>query len=148
MIVNGTQFFPIKIPVYIEVGIKNPKTIFLSLNWYRNCNFHTSNKVKEMVEDMIIEQLNKLTLNKMKQYTVSYHYNYKSKTSDLPNVCALASKYLNDALKAKDLIEDDNVQYLVGEQYYVGLEDKEDPHIYAMVMERHETTGIDHRNLE
>ena len=28
----------VKIPVYIEVGVKNPKKIFLSLNWYRNAS--------------------------------------------------------------------------------------------------------------
>ena len=147
MEVTRPQSFAIKIPVYIEIGIKNPKIIFLSLNWYRNVHYHTSNKVKELLENIINKQLGDFLLHKMKQYTVSYTYYYKSKISDLPNVCALASKYLNDALKAKDLIEDDNVQYLVGEQYYVGTENKEDPHIYAIVMERHETNGIDHHNL-
>lgn len=138
----------VKIPVYIEVGVKNPKKIFLSLNWYRNCHFHTSNKVKEMVEDIIREQLIEQKAKPLHLYHITYAYNYRSKTSDLPNVCALASKYLNDAMKSLSLIEDDNIQYLKSENYFVGFEDKNDPHITAIISEHYESNHIDSNNLE
>ena len=137
----------IKIPVYIELGIKKPKTIFLSLNWYRNAHHHTSNKVKTLIEEQIIAQIPP-DAKPFNQYFVTYTYNYKSKVSDLPNVCALASKYLNDALKSVNLITDDNVQYLQSETYYVGSHSKDDPHILAFISEYHATNHIDPRNLE
>lgn len=139
--------FLVKIPVYIEVGSKNPKTIFLSMNWYRNAYHHTSHKIKQLVEEQITAQFPKDN-PKMNKYAVSYLYYYKSKVSDLPNVCALASKYLNDAMKSAGLITDDNVQYLVAENYSVGGQSKEDPHILAFISEIHDTNNIDPRNLE
>lgn len=139
--------FLVKIPVYIEIGIKNPKTIFLSMNWYRNAYHHTSNKVKQLVEEQITAQFPK-DHPKLNKYSVAYTYYYKSKVSDLPNVCALASKYLNDAMKSAGLITDDNVQYLVAENYSVGGQSKEDPHILAFISEIHDTNYIDPRNLE
>lgn len=139
--------FLVKIPVYIEVGIKKPKTIFLSMNAYRNWHYHTSNKIKQLVEEQITAQFPK-DYPKLNKYAVSYLYYYKSKVSDLPNVCALASKYLNDAMKSAGLITDDNVQYLVAENYSVGGQSKEDPHILAFISEIHDTNNIDPRNLE
>lgn len=136
--------FLVKIPVYLTLG---SKTHFLSMNAYRNWHYFTSNKIKQLVEEQITAQFPK-DLPKLNKYAVSYIYYYKSKVSDLPNVCALASKYLNDAMKSAGLITDDNVQYLVSETYSVGAHSKEDPHILAFISEIHDTNHIDPRNLE
>ena len=136
--------FQIKIPVYIEI---KSKTYFLSMNAYRNWHYFTSNKIKQLVEEQITAQFPK-DHSKLNQYTVTYIYNYKSKVSDLPNVCALASKYLNDAMKTAGLITDDNVQYLIAENYSVGYQSKEDPHILAFISEIHETNNTNHHILE
>ena len=136
--------FLVKIPVYLTLG---SKTHFLSMNAYRNWHYFTSNKIKQLVEEQITAQFPK-DFPKMNKYSVSYLYYYKSKVSDLPNVCALASKYLNDAMKTAGLITDDNVQYLVAENYSVGSQSKEDPHILAFISEIHDTNNIDPRNLE
>lgn len=133
----------IKIPVYIITG---SKTNFLSMNAYRNWHYHTSNKIKKIVEEEISAQFPAdIHFN---NYTITYIYNYKSKVSDLPNVCALASKYLNDAMKSANMITDDNVQYLKSETYIVGTQNKEDPHILAYISEVHETNHINPINLE
>jgi hypothetical protein len=137
----------VKIPVYITLGVKKPKTILLSLNWYRNAHHHTSNKVKHLIEEQILSQIPSDS-KPMKEYQVTYVYYYKSKVSDLPNVCALASKYLNDALKSIKLIPDDNVQYLLAETYCVGGQLKEDPHILACISEHHAINHIDPHNFE
>lgn len=136
--------FLVKIPVYLTLG---SKTHFLSMNAYRNWHYFTSNKIKQLVEEQITVQFPK-DHPKLNKYAVTYVYNYKSKVSDLPNVCALASKYLNDAMKSTGLITDDNVQYLVYETYSVGAHSKEDPHILAFISEIHDTNHIDPRNLE
>lgn len=127
--------FTIKIPVYVTLG---SKTHFLSMNAYRNWHYFTSNKIKHLVEAEITKQLPIDT--HLNQYSVIYTYNYKSKVSDLPNVCALASKYLNDAMKSANIIIDDNVQFLKSETYAVGLQSKDDPHILAYVSEYHDTS--------
>lgn len=126
----------IKIPVYITLG---SKTHFLSMNAYRNWHYFTSNKIKQLVESEIASQLPYNTT--LTQYKISYTYNYKSKVSDLPNVCALASKYLNDAIKANNIILDDNIQFLKSETYLVGVQSKDDPHILATISEYHDTTA-------
>ena len=133
----------IKIPVYITTV---SKTNFLSMNAYRNWHYHTSNKIKKIVEEEISAQFP--TDIHFNNYTITYIYNYKSKVSDLPNVCALASKYLNDAMKSAHMITDDNVQYLKSETYIVGTQNKEDPHILAYISEVHETNHINQINLE
>ena len=136
--------FLVKIPVYLTLG---SKTHFLSMNAYRNWHYFTSNKIKQLVEEQITAQFPK-DFPKMNKYSVSYLYYYKSKVSDLPNVCALASKYLNDAMKTAGLITDDNVQYLVAENYSVGSQSKEDPHILAFISEIHDTNNTNHHILE
>lgn len=135
--------FTVKIPTYILLG---SKTHFLSMNAYRNWHYHISNKIKKIVEEEIAAQFPNNT--HFNNYIVTYIYNYKSKVSDLPNVCALASKYLNDAMKAANIIMDDNVQFLKSETYIVGVQNKEDPHILAYISEEHETNHINSISLE
>jgi len=106
----------------------------------------TSNKVKQLVEDIIISQL-PLDQEPLTTYGATYIYNYKSKVSDLPNVCALASKYLNDALKSQGLIKDDNVQYLLHEEYLVGQLNKDDPHILAIIGKRNASNHVTTLNI-
>ena len=133
----------IKIPVYLTLG---SKTHFLSMNAYRNWHYFTSNKIKQLVEEQIASQFPAET--HFNHYSIAYIYNYKSKVSDLPNVCALASKYLNDAMKSANIITDDNIQFLKSETYFVGSQSKDDPHILALISEYNATNHIDPRNLE
>lgn len=101
-----------------------------------NAHFFTSNKVKQEVEDIIIKQIPaNVTFN---QYQIVYTYYFKSITSDLPNVTALGSKFLNDALKKAGVIKDDNVQYLKYESYTVGEQDKRNPRIEVLIGEYNE----------
>ena len=104
-----------------------------------NAHFFTSNKVKQEVEDIIIKQISpNVTFD---QYQVAYTYYYKSIISDLPNVTALGSKFLNDALKKAGVIKDDNVQYLKHESYSVGHQDKKNPRIEVTIGEYDESSN-------
>lgn len=116
------------------------------MNAYRNWHYFTSNKIKQLVEEQIAAQFP--TGIHFNHYSISYTYNYKSKVSDLPNVCALASKYLNDAMKSANITTDDNVQFLKSETYVVGSQSKDDPHILAFISEYHATNHTDPHNLE
>ena len=104
-----------------------------------NAHFFTSNKIKQEIEDIIIQQLP--TSIHFTQYQVAYTYYYKSIISDLPNVTALASKFLNDALKKAGITKDDNVQYLKHESYSIGHQDKKNPRIEVIIGEYHETSN-------
>jgi len=124
------------LPVYHNTG---KKTIFLGMNWYRNAHFFTSNKVKQELEDIIINQIPaNVTFD---QYQIAYTYYFKSIISDLPNVTALGSKFLNDALKKAGVIKDDNVQYLKHESYSVGSQDKTNPRIEVIIGEYNEPSN-------
>lgn len=123
----------ITLPVYHSIG---KKTIFLGINWYRNAHFFTSNKVKKEVQEIILSQL---PLNiSFTTYQVTYKYYYKSKVSDLPNVTALASKFLNDSLKEAAIVPDDNINFLKKETCIIGGYDKINPRIEVIIGEYNE----------
>lgn len=128
----------ITIPVYFtfERKLKKSTTSLISLNWYRNAYHFDQNKVKQFMHKEILPQLSGSTY---KQYEVLYVYYYKSKTSDLGNVTAMASKWLNDTLKESSAIEDDNVQYLLAEYHLVGTMDKDNPRVEVYIKEMTES---------
>ena len=114
----------VTIPIYFTFHRKTKPstTSLISLNWFRNAFFHAQNTVKRFMESEILPQLDSTTYS---MYEVLYIYHYKSKTSDLGNVTAMASKWFNDALKEHGSITDDNVQYLKAEYHLVGQQAKD-----------------------
>ena len=121
----------INIPVYFTFG---GKTSLLSINWFRNAHFFQQNKVKQALSEVIKPQLK--DFSKLKNtYSIIYSYHYKSKVSDMPNVTALASKWINDVLQDLDLVPNDNVQYLLSEHHFVGTYDKENPRVEITIKE-------------
>ena len=120
----------ISIPVYYtqEFKTKPSKTFLVSLNWYRNAHHFQQNLVKHHFHE-ILHNLLKNTEFNLEQYKVDYTYHYKSKTSDLPNVGPMASKWFNDYLQESGKIKNDNVQFLLEEHYYVGTHDRDNPRI-------------------
>lgn len=126
----------LSIPVYFTNTFKTKpdKTFLVSLNWYRNANYHEQNKVKVHMSDLIANQLNPFDVLEGK-YQVTYEYYYKNKTSDLPNVTTMASKWVNDTLQELKLVPNDNVQYLVQELHKVAGQDKENPRIEIAIKE-------------
>ena len=62
-------------------------------------------------------------------YSVTYEYYYKNKTSDLPNVTTMTSKWVNDTLQELKLVPNDNVQYLVQELHKVAGKDAINPRV-------------------
>ena len=118
----------ITIPVYYTKSFKTKKdkTFLVTLNWYRNAHHYEQNIVKQYFAELIKEQLtNAKPLDN--KYCVSYEYYYKNPVSDMPNVTAMCSKWVNDALQDLNLIPNDNVQYLVQETHRVRIQDKDNP---------------------
>ena len=126
----------ITIPVYYTKTWKTKdqtKTWLLSLNWFRNSHHFEQNEVKAFMHQYLHPQL--ITIKPFtQQFRVIYHYYYKSKVSDLPNVGPLASKWLLDAMQELGIIKNDNVQYLVEEHYYATAHDPINPRIEATIL--------------
>ena len=120
----------LSIPVYFTNTFKTKpdKTFLVSLNWYRNANYHEQNKVKVHMSDLIANQLNPFDVLEGK-YQVIYTYHYKNPSSDMPNVTPMASKWLNDTLQESGIVKNDNVQFLVEEIHRVGTKDTINPRV-------------------
>jgi Holliday junction resolvase RusA-like endonuclease len=125
----------ITIPVYFTnvYKTKPSKTFLVSLNWYRNAFYHEQNKVKQYFHELIKEQLVGNTTAVPNQYKVSYSYYYKNGASDLANVTPMCSKWVNDVLQELDIVQNDNVKYLVGETHEVAAQDKENPRVEIQI---------------
>lgn len=124
------------LPVYYTQTFKTKvdKTFLVNLNWYRNAHHFIKNEVKKWFTDNIFSQLAAASAEPIKgPYELAFVYYYKSVTSDLDNVCAMANKYFNDAAQAYGLVKNDNVKFCMKSAYYVGMQDKENPRIEVFI---------------
>lgn len=126
------------LPVYFiqEFKRKPPKTHFVGMNWYRNAHFSMQTTIKDHYHKLIASLLEPLVLPAqcpLMSYKMSYTYFYKNVTSDMPNVCSIASKFANDALQELGYVIDDNVQHLCEEHHYVGGRDSSNPRIHVVL---------------
>lgn len=122
----------ITIPVYLN--LTKTKQTFVAMSWFRNAHFHSQNKAKKMMHELLIPQLTNFRPVTL-YYSVLYVYYYKNVVSDLPNAGALASKFFNDSLQTLNLVPNDNVKYLLAEHYVVGGQDKLNPRIEIHIKE-------------
>lgn len=126
----------ITLPVYYTQRFKTKpdKTFLVGMNWYRSAHYFIKNEVKKWFTDEILMQLSGMKAVPIKgAYELAIVYHYKSKVSDLGNVCGLASKHANDAFEKYGLIENDNVKFCKKEAYYVGDHDKLNPRVELYV---------------
>ena len=122
------------LPVYYTQTFKtkSDKTFLVSLNWYRNAHYFIQNDVKRFYHDTI-ENLVKDYPVLTGRYKVTYTYFFRNKTSDLPNVTPMTSKWVNDTLQSLKLVANDNVQYLVQEIHNVGEQDRDNPRVEVLI---------------
>lgn len=126
----------IVIPCYYTQTFKTKpsKTFLVGMNWYRTAHHFIKNEVKIWFTDNILEQLRYMKAVPIKgHYEIAFQYYYKNPTSDLGNVCSLASKHANDAFEKFGLIENDNVKHCIKECYYVAEQDKDNPRVEVFV---------------
>ena len=127
-----SDFIHITIPCYYtqRFKTKKDKTFLVGMNWYRSSHFFIKNEVKKWFNDDIIKQLQQLNAKPITgSYELAFEYYYKNATSDLGNVCGLASKHANDAFEAYGLVTNDNVKYCKRECYHVAEQDKDNPRV-------------------
>ena len=114
------------------------KTILVNMNWYRNAHHIEQNDVKKIYSDLIQDQFRDMEINRMLvdiKYVVNYKLFYKSLACDMPNITAMMSKFVNDAIQELGLVKNDNVKFLVREVHEVGGQDKENPRCEIVIKE-------------
>lgn len=134
--IDKDTFIHLVMPVYYTQCFKTKadKTFLVSQNWYRNAHHFIKNEVKRWFTDYILAELKAQKAEPIKgPYELAIVYHYKNKTSDLGNVCGLASKHANDAFEKYGLIQNDNVKFCKKEAYYVGSYDKDNPRVELYV---------------
>lgn len=127
--------FGLTVPVYWTNVKKTKKstTHLLSMNFYRNAHHSVNHKMKQDIEAIVHKQIPNVKITG--KYRVSYIYHYKNASSDLMNVVALISKFVNDALQQTGVVQDDNVRNLVAEYAVVGEYDKHNPRCEVYIEE-------------
>ena len=99
----------IKIPLTWEYGKKKIHRISLTMNWYRNVHYQTSNKVKKMVADYV----KSFDLGKFSNVKIVYTVYFKDRSRrDLLNFVSVVDKFALDALVDKGVLIDDSYQYV------------------------------------
>jgi len=92
-----------ELPLYVVIGVKKPKKISLTLNWYRNAHFHVSNSVKANYSpiDLMPFHASKISID----YTLVLS---SKKRTDAQNWISVADKFFLDWLVQNGMIHDDD----------------------------------------
>lgn len=106
----------------------NRDVIHLSLNIYRNLHFQVLNKVKKEVKRIVWSQLAQVEndLGDQVKLTITL-FQPDKKRRDLGNFCAVAQKFVDDALVEYGTLKDDDTNHLVQVTYKNGSIDKVNP---------------------
>jgi Holliday junction resolvase RusA-like endonuclease len=119
------------LPIYGVVSVKQPNKS-LTLNWYRNAHYQSSDTAKKRFKKMILPQL--LALDAIETpIKIRYKYYAKRKGTDLDNFCSVSRKFLQDSLVETGLIDDDNCEFIIkSSEEYAGI-DRQNPRIEAFI---------------
>ncbi len=106
----------------------------ISVNWYRNAHYQTSNKAKIEFKRQIQSQLD--LFDKIEApIKIKYTYYAKANNSpDLDNFVGTVKKFFQDALVESGLIEDDNINYIVSNSESYGGIDRKAPRVEAEIV--------------
>lgn len=118
------------LPCYIKQGKKN---IPISLNWYRNAHYQTSNNIKIKFKKFIAPQFEGLEKIEGKIRIKFVYYAARNNSPDLDNFTSISKKFFQDAAVELGLIEEDSVNYITSTSEYYGGIDKENPRVEAFI---------------
>lgn len=125
--------FCLTLPIYYNQKFvtKKDKKILVGMNWYRVAHFLVSNKVKihyhELVRDLLKGQ-------KFRRILINYHVFVQRRNTDGHNIRAVIEKFFLDGLVEAGVIEDDSIDYVVGDTSSYSL-DKDNPRIEITINE-------------
>jgi len=100
------------VPLYIRVGKKKPKNVWLNLSNYRNWYHHQNNSYKREFHKAIQEPLQSLKPMKgMVDITLEIFYPTKARR-DLDNTSSVITKFVLDCLVEEGILPDDSIEYI------------------------------------
>lgn len=114
------------------------KNLLVNMNWYRNAHHIEQNDIKKIYFDLIEQQFRDKLVNRILvdiKYEVNYKLYYNNNSCDMPNITAMMSKFVNDAVQELGLVKNDNVKYLLREVHEVGGQDRLDPRCEIIIKE-------------
>ena len=106
----------------------------LSVNWYRNAHYQSSNSAKKKFKKMIKPQIDMFDRIET-PIQIKYTYYAKSNNNpDLDNFVGVVKKFFQDALVESGLIEDDNVNFIVCNSEKYGGIDRANPRVEVEII--------------
>ena len=125
----------ISVPIYLVQPrkTKKDKKYSLSMNAYRNWQFHLSNVLKRQFKDIVRPQLEGKTFNNP---SIEYFLYFPDKRRrDKFNFASIVAKFFLDAMVECNCIEDDNDSFIGRESVeFIGV-DKESPRCEVVLTE-------------
>lgn len=120
----------IGVPLFINLS--STKKFPLNLNHFRNANYFTINKAKQLFNENFYSVLKGLpTYNKV-EITYTIFAGSKAKF-DLANIGSILDKFFCDALQIYNLIPDDNYEHIIKVTFVFGGLDLRNPHANIVV---------------
>jgi hypothetical protein len=114
--------FTIKLPIYLETGVRKKRKHYLNLNLYRNTPFHQNNSLKRAMKDVIFPLVPEEFWGiKLQNYEIDYELYLPNRLKrDISNVLSIVDKFSCDALVDCGVLQDDNYEHLKKVTYRFG----------------------------
>lgn len=130
----------------LSIPVSQKKNFSLNLNVYRNENFHTLNKAKEVFHKYIGQILDGIP--PMKRVMLIYTLFFGSKRRvDISNICSIVDKFFCDTLTEKLIIPDDSYDVVQEVIYRFGGIDKENPRVEALIIDLDSLTDQEDKDM-
>jgi len=105
-----TQTF--SVPLYLRVGVRRKKNVWLNLNAYRNWYHHQNHEYKIRFKQAIQESRQELKpMEGIVDIKIDIYYPNKIRR-DLDNSLAVITKFTLDSLVEAGILPDDSVEYV------------------------------------
>lgn len=124
--------YTVILPIYYSLDFKTkPSKVFLvGLNWYRNAHYLLNNKVKHKYHELTKQLIGN---NKFDKIRLHYKVFAKRNGTDGHNIRSIIEKYFLDGLVSCGAIEDDSIQFVLGDssEYFI---DPDNPRIEITII--------------
>jgi hypothetical protein len=116
----------VTVPIYytIEYKTKKNKTVLVWMNFYRNCHFMLSNKIKSSYHELIRNQIWDMRFEKIR---TKYKVFMKTKRSDYHNIRSVIEKFFLDWLVENWNLKNDTMDYMLWDLWCEVFIDKDNP---------------------
>lgn len=110
-------------PIYWQQSKR--KVVLVSMNSYRNWDYHTSNNFKREFSELVTDQVKGVVIPS--PYILRVDLYYKNAACDGANVVPVIEKVVLDALQGCGVTTSDTVRHHLGTAWEVVGQDKENP---------------------